>query len=266
MNVWGYWKCPYCGETVRADHKDCTKCGTSIPNDVKFFMDTSKPIEYVDKEDENDENSEVWVGCPLVVHRRCISPMFEISNDAYNNNMKNQTAPPKPEDERTFISESCWMDIDGKENGNKDHYVSEQGKKVAELIIKSFEKNSSPDIFVISPFTTVVKGIRKEIKTMLKARTSSVPITDSWLENNIGTVHKFQGKEAKEVFFLLGCDTQAKGAVLWVKKNIVNVAATRAKYRLYIVGHYKDVWENNKELKKAYQEMEAHRLKNLKTE
>lgn len=55
MNVWGYWKCPYCGETVRADHKDCTKCGTSIPNDVKFFMDTSKPIEYVDKEDENDE-------------------------------------------------------------------------------------------------------------------------------------------------------------------------------------------------------------------
>ena len=55
MNVWGYWKCPYCGEVVRADHKDCTKCGTSIPNDVKFFMDPTKPIEYVDKEQENDE-------------------------------------------------------------------------------------------------------------------------------------------------------------------------------------------------------------------
>lgn len=55
LNVWGYWKCPYCGETVRADHKDCPKCGTSIPNDVKFFMDPTKPIEYVDKEQENDE-------------------------------------------------------------------------------------------------------------------------------------------------------------------------------------------------------------------
>ena len=55
MNVWGYWKCPYCGETVRADHKDCPKCGTSIPNDVRFFMDTSKPVEYVDKEQENNE-------------------------------------------------------------------------------------------------------------------------------------------------------------------------------------------------------------------
>lgn len=55
MNVWGYWKCPYCGEVVRADHKDCTKCGTSVPNDVRFFMDPTKPIEYVDKELESDE-------------------------------------------------------------------------------------------------------------------------------------------------------------------------------------------------------------------
>ena len=55
MNVWGYWKCPYCGEVVRADHKDCTKCGASIPNDVKFFMDTDKPVEYVDEAQESDE-------------------------------------------------------------------------------------------------------------------------------------------------------------------------------------------------------------------
>ncbi len=55
MNVWGYWKCPYCGEVVRADHKDCTKCGASVPNDAEFFMDPTKPIEYVDKELENDE-------------------------------------------------------------------------------------------------------------------------------------------------------------------------------------------------------------------
>ena len=68
MNVWGYWKCPYCGEVVRADHKDCTKCGTSIPNDVKFFMDTSKPIEYVDKEQESDEEN--W----LCSYCRCQNP------------------------------------------------------------------------------------------------------------------------------------------------------------------------------------------------
>ena len=43
---------------------------------------------------------------------------------------------------------------------------------------------------------------------------------------NIGTVHKFQGKEANEVIFLLGCDTSkdAEGAIRWVNTNIVNVA------------------------------------------
>lgn len=36
-----------------------------------------------------------WVGCPLLVHRRCISPMYEISNRiSYNGIMKQQTLPP----------------------------------------------------------------------------------------------------------------------------------------------------------------------------
>lgn len=102
MNVWGYWKCPYCGETVRADHKDCTKCGTSIPNDVKFFMDTSKPIEYVDKEDENDEAN--W----LCSYCRCQNPAKNTVCE--NCGAKRETAKgtyevPKPKPQkRTSIS------------------------------------------------------------------------------------------------------------------------------------------------------------------
>ena len=102
MNVWGYWKCPYCGETVRADHKDCTKCGTSIPNDVKFFMDTSKPIEYVDKEDENDEAN--W----LCSYCRCQNPAKNTVCE--NCGAKRETAKgtyevPKPKPQkRTAIS------------------------------------------------------------------------------------------------------------------------------------------------------------------
>ncbi len=37
-----------------------------------------------------------WVGCPLIVHRRCISPMYDISNEiSYNGIMKQQTRFPK---------------------------------------------------------------------------------------------------------------------------------------------------------------------------
>ncbi len=45
-----------------------------------------------------------WVGCPLLVHRRCISPMYDISNEiSYNGIMKQQTRPPKPEKAARFI-------------------------------------------------------------------------------------------------------------------------------------------------------------------
>ena len=39
-----------------------------------------------------------------------------------------------------------------------------------------------------------------------------------WLKDNIGTVHTFQGKEAKVVIYMLGCqsDGSANGAIKWV--------------------------------------------------
>ena len=58
-------------------------------------------------------------------------------------------------------------------------------------------------------------------------------------------MHTFQGKGANEVIFLLGCDENSIGAVNWVNDNIVNVAVTRAKYRLYVIGDY-DVWKTSR--------------------
>lgn len=68
---------------------------------------------------------------------------------------------------------------------------------------------------------------------------------EKWCEDCCGTVHKFQGKESDEVIFLLGCDEKAKGVVRWVKPNVVNVAVTRAKYRLYIISEY-GAWKQSK--------------------
>lgn len=48
-----------------------------------------------------------WVGCPLLVHRRCISPMYEISNRiSYNGIMKQQTLPPSDGKVESFIYEN----------------------------------------------------------------------------------------------------------------------------------------------------------------
>ncbi len=203
-----------------------------------------------------NDGTQTWIGCPLVVHRRCINPMFDISNAiSYNNTMKLCTNPPKPKLCETFYSDrSLWINVSGKENGNSDHYVDAQAAVVEEILRKAFSGNEIPSLYIISPFSSVKTGIRNRLKRTLATDPMIGDKVSKWLgKSNIGTVHTFQGKEANEVVFLLGCDgsDKAKGAVSWVNSNIVNVAVTRAKYRVYIVGDF-TVWRNSRVLKKAH--------------
>ncbi|MDQ3802472.1 MAG: AAA domain-containing protein [Acidobacteriota bacterium] len=59
-----------------------------------------------------------------------------------------------------------------------------------------------------------------------------------WARKAIGTVHTFQGKEADAVILVLGAGEQTEGAARWAaeRPNIWNVAATRARFRFYVVG------------------------------
>ena len=102
-----------------------------------------------------------------------------------------------------------------------------------------------------------MRGLRKAIGTYAnRNKNSALAVSTSlgeWLYDNIGTVHKFQGKEANEVIFVLGCDETQKDRYAvkgFVNSNIVNVAVTRAKYRVYIVGNSK-VWEKNEYINEA---------------
>jgi len=56
-----------------------------------------------------------------------------------------------------------------------------------------------------------------------------------------GTVHAFQGKEAAIVFLVLGSapGQSSAGACPWAasKPNLLNVAVTRAKCRLHVIGN-----------------------------
>ena len=229
-------------------------------NSVQRFADSINPYGTYLK---NAQGVEEWVGCPLLVHRRCISPMYEISNDiSYNNIMKQQTAQPNAEKEKLFIAtKSQWFNVRGKEEGIKRHFVKEQGEKVIKMLEIAFSKTSTPDVFIISPFETVESGIKDYLKKYIRnckqdgSQSFLVKHEDSfyaWLSRNVGTVHKFQGREASEVIFLLGCDTseEAKPAIRWVKSNIVNVAATRAKYRFYAIGDI-EAWKKSRYVNRA---------------
>ena len=185
---------------------------------------------------------ETEVGCPLVVHRRCLSPMFDISNKiSYDDRMINKCMPDKkPID--YVLEKNEFIDVKGQEAGNGNHYVKEQGEKIIEIIkdcienrgIKVFE--NSKNLYVISPFTTVINGLKNDIKKAFKDENKEA--VNNWCNTCLGTVHKFQGKEANSVILLLGCDNNSKSSAQWAAQaaNILNVAATRAKKRFAIIG------------------------------
>lgn len=211
-----------------------------------------------------------WVGCPLLVHRRCISPMYDISNKiSYGGIMKQQTLLPSEQKQEKFVfTKSQWINISGDENGKKDHYVKKQGEAICNILDIAFSKDEFPSLYIISPFTSVVRGVRREIEQYCRNNKNTVLAKNNqifdWIYSNIGTVHTFQGKEANEVIFLLGCDSSkgAEGAIKWVNSNIVNVAVTRAKYRLYIIGDGA-TWRKNQYVGEAKASMDTIALKNI---
>ena len=196
---------------------------------------------------DTESKSYEWLGCPLLVHRRCISPMFDISNEISYAGIMKKSTPVK--EKPVIFDKSLWIEAESSEEGNKNHFVTEHGEIVCRLLDAAFKnsykdkdvsKHGSPSIYIISPFTSVVSGIKNFLK---KHR------PDYDMKGKIGTVHTFQGKEATEVIFLLGCDSQkgAEGAIKWVNNNIVNVAATRAKNRFYVVAQFRGAWEKQGE-------------------
>lgn len=170
-----------------------------------------------------------WIGLPLWVHRRSSDPMFSISNKISYDNLMVQGKK-----EAQGLGE--WFDVGG---GAKEKFVPEQADYLKEELRKRHEEFD--DIYVITPFKNVSVQLAKELdKIGFTKRENGKPI-------NVGTVHTFQGKENKIVYFVLGADNMSEGAARWAvsEPNILNVAATRAKEEFYIIG--------NKSLYKATQ-------------
>jgi superfamily I DNA and/or RNA helicase len=196
--------------------------------------------------------------------------MYDISNTiSYQGIMKQQTLKPKAEKERKFISPySMWVQTAGQERGSKDHFVDAQGEKVCELLETAFQKQGpKPSVYIISPFTSVVRGVKEYIESYCAKHPETAIVPGYILSTKnkcIGTVHTFQGKEADEVIFVMGCDdsSQASGAIGWVPPNIVNVAATRAKFRFYVVGDQK-AWSVSPSMKTVSEILQAEEDKVL---
>ncbi|MCU6665661.1 DEAD/DEAH box helicase [Silvania hatchlandensis] len=190
-------------------------------------------------------NSNIWIGVPLWVHRRCIEPMFSIANRlAYNNRMIHGLPSEKIRCQLVNNNlENHWLVSSGGQGERQ--YRDSHGKSLLILLDRLLCENISLEsIYVITPF----KVVKSEISKLIEQRSlriwqqSSPSITSKaikeWQKRCIGTVHTFQGKENDIVILILGCDEQNDGGAKWAssKPNLLNVAVTRAKKNIFVIG------------------------------
>lgn len=216
---------------LRSKHK-VDECWSPAKESAQTVADrTMKFGAYIGKNPE----TATWTGMPLRGHRRCIDPMFKVSNEiAYDGQMVQANKEVVNID--CILGESAWLDVHGQQS---------DGQVVADeidVLIKALQnltlnwpidgKGKQRDVFVISPFRKVAEACSSALRTAgIKKPVWSV-VSD--------TVHRFQGREADIVFIVLGSapGRAGNGSRGWAaqKPNILNVALTRAKLRVYIIG------------------------------
>ena len=175
----------------------------------------------------------MWVSAPLTVHRRCDDPMFRLCNEiAYGSMMVSgvQRRLDDPEHPDLFdgpheqkILPSQWIDVPARTPGThlQDNQIEELRNQIEQLQDQGVAMSQ---IIAISPFRVVANALGS-----LRGRYPGL---------RGGTIHTAQGREADVVFLVLGGDPGAPGAKAWASStvNLVNVAASRAKRRLYVIG------------------------------
>ena len=182
------------------------------------------------------------VGVPLLVHRRCSSPMFDISNIIAYENMMVQAKTVKESHIIKALGDSHWLHIEGR---SQDKWCQLEGEMVIKLLQQLKAKGCNPDLYIVTPFVIVQDRLRKLIVDS-KILESWVDNPREWPYRRIGTVHTVQGREAEAVIFVLGApNPEQQGARSWAggMPNLLNVAITRAKESVYVVGN-KELWKN----------------------
>lgn len=199
-----------------------------------------------------------WVGSPLRVHRRCDRLMFEVSNTIAYDGMMVYGARETPSD-YPILKKNVWLNVSSPAQGAKwnpgegefvrrtlalikrriEEEMNEEAQDLEEqpawaadmaTYAEELKRRYGESVFVISPFREVVDGLRRSVGDDLK-----LP------GERMGTVHKTQGKEADIVILVLGTAAGQAGSRDRASKtpNLVNVAVTRARRRLVIVGDHK---------------------------
>ena len=178
------------------------------------------------------------VGLPLLVHRRCQNPMFDVSNSiAYAGQMVHAVGPKRHGPIGLALGRSRWIDVNGDA---ETKWCPDEGDAVVRMLKELAASGiTNPDVFIITPFKIVEQKMRRRLDSETDLLRAFGVKLDEWSRDRVGTIHTFQGREADTVILLLGAPKASQQrARQWAASppNIINVAVSRAKQNLYVVG------------------------------
>lgn len=212
-------------ERVLAQHRGVDRLWWPSATSVQRLADAANDLGTWLPGAESQE--EVWVGCPLRVHRRCADPMFTVSNRiAYDGMMIQGKAGAR--------GQAYWYHLESTEN--EGHWIPVEGEKLREIVYALITEGLQPrELFLLSPFRDCADRLRHIARELG---------LDS---KRCGTVHTAQGKQAKTVILVLGGDPKRPGAKDWAasKPNLLNVAVTRAEERFIVIGN-REEWRRRR--------------------
>lgn len=174
----------------------------------------------------NRNNRSVVLDC----HYRCHPQIIGYSNERFYRrlgiNLNIQTYERHPEVESKGI---IWEDVVGLQKGDTININEAEVKKCIEIAVGLAEKYPTISIGIISPFRNQAQEINKQL-------------SDKYGERIVAdTVNKFQGDERDVIIYsLVVTDNSPETKIRWIDygvPNLVNVAVTRARTTLYIVGN-----------------------------
>lgn len=184
------------------------------------------------------------VGVPLLVHRRCAEPMFSIANHTAYKGLMTHSRPKRASQIRDVLGESHWIDTSDLSKGESSKWCQHEGAVVISLLERIVGAGLSPDLFIITPFLDVACELRKRVSFSPKLK-HGLKDRARWANEHVSTIHTVQGREAEAVIFALGAPgSEQENARRWAgaKPNLLNVAVTRAKEVIYVVGNRK-LWK-----------------------